>query len=104
MMTPSLFVKKIWQKNNFTFSIVWNDGITQDFKLSDLQRHCPCANCTDELTGQLTIDPKNISEDVRAIVIKSVGRYGLRIQFTSGCSTGIYSFDRLRRMNERVHA
>lgn len=97
-MRNSLFVRQIWQKDNYTFSIQWNDGLTQDFLLCDLQRNCPCAHCTDEMTGKRLIDPKAIPNDVKAIVVRSVGRYGLRIQFTSGCSTGIYSFDRLRKV------
>lgn len=97
MNTP-LFVRQIWQKDNYTFSIQWNDGLTQDFRLCDLQRNCPCAHCADEITGRCLLDPKTVSDDVKAIAIRSIGRYGLRIQFTSGCSTGIYSFDRLRKM------
>ncbi len=97
-MSAPLFVRQIWQKNNDTFSIEWNDGHIQNFRLCDLQRQCPCAHCTDEITGKRLVDPKTVPHDVRAVVIRSVGRYGLRIQFTSGCSTGIYSFDRLRNM------
>jgi DUF971 family protein len=97
MSTP-LFVRQIWQKDNYTFSIQWNDGLVQDFRLCDLQRNCPCAHCADEITGKRLIDPKIIPEHLKAVVIRSMGRYGLRIQFTSGCSMGIYSFDRLRKL------
>lgn len=97
-MNNCLFVRKIWQKDNHTFSIQWNDGVIQDFRLCDLQRSCPCAHCSDEITGKPLLDSKIIPDDVKAVFIRSIGRYGLRIQFTSGCSTGIYSFDRLRKM------
>ena len=97
-MSQLLFICQIWQKNNHTFSIKWNDEMIQDFRLSDLQRNCPCAQCADEITGQSLVDPKMVPDTVRAVVIRNVGRYGLRIQFTSGCSQGIYSFDRLRKM------
>lgn len=93
------YICKIWQEDNYSFSIEWNDGQVQTFRLSDLQRSCPCANCTDENTGKSLVDPKTVDDNVRAVAIRSVGRYGLRIQFTAGCSTGIFSFDRLR---ERV--
>lgn len=99
-MKSPLAIVKIWQKDNQIFSIQWNDGVSQDFRLSELQRNCPCANCTDEITGEKLVDPRTISDDLKAIVIRSVGRYGLRIQYSSGCSTGIYSFDRLRQMKE----
>ena len=97
-MKKSLYMRKIWQKDNVTFCILWNDEKTQEFRLCDLQRNCPCAHCTDENTGRRLVDPHTIDNDVRAIVIRSVGRYGIRIQFSSGCSMGIYSFDRLRQM------
>ena len=41
---------------------------------------------------------KIVREDVRAIKINSVGRYAIRIQFTSGCSAGLYTFDLLRNL------
>jgi ATP-binding protein involved in chromosome partitioning len=94
-MNPSLFICRIWQKNNFTFCIEWNDKKVQEFRLSDLQSNCWCANCRDELTGHSRVDPRTLDLDVRAVMIRSVGRYGLHIQFTSGCSTGIYRFEQL---------
>jgi DUF971 family protein len=97
-MNIPLFVCRIWQKDSYTFSIEWNDGCIQNFRLSDLQSNCPCANCFDEITGKSLLNPKNISEQVKAIVIRSVGSYGLQIQFTSGCCTGIFSFESLRKM------
>lgn len=95
-----LFIKRIAQKDNYTFSIEWNDGKTQDFRLSVLQRLCSCANCRDENTGERLIHSGQVKEDVKAVSIRSVGRYALRVQFTSGCSTGIYSFDMLRNIKE----
>ncbi len=97
-MTQPLLIRTIRQKDNYTFSIQWTDGLEQSFRLSELQRKCPCARCIDENTGQPILDPRTVKDDVRAVRIRSVGRYALQIQFTSGCSTGIYSFDRLRHL------
>lgn len=93
-------VEKIFQKDKHTFNVEWSDGLRADFRLCDLQRHCPCAGCTDENTGKSLIDSTTISDDLRASSIESVGRYALRIHFSSGCSKGIYSFDFLRKMAE----
>lgn len=90
-----LAIRHIKQKDNYTFSILWNNEREQTFRLSRLQANCPCANCVDEKTGRRLISPHLIKEDVRATVIRNVGRYALRIQFTSGCSMGIYSFELL---------
>lgn len=101
MNLPPIFVRSISQKDNHTFVIQWSDGKTHQFRLSELQKKCPCANCIDESTGKRLLDEAMVNENVRAARILSVGRYALRIQFTSGCSTGIYEFDRLYRMGEK---
>ncbi len=93
-------IKEIKQKDNYVFTITWNDGEVIDYKLSELQKRCPCANCTDELTGKRVVDPNTIDEHVKAKRIVSVGRYAIRIDFTSGCSKGIFSCDDLRAAND----
>lgn len=94
------YVRKIWQKDNHHFAIEWTDGLNAEYRLSDLQKQCPCAKCVDEATGKRLLDEKTIYEDVRAIRIENVGRYALKIQFTSGCSSGIYSFEMLHKMGK----
>lgn len=92
-------IQKIEQVDNYHFLIQWADGSTQTFRLSDLQRNCPCAQCMDEMTGKPLLDPTTVPDEVKALSIRSVGRYGLKIEFSSGCSMGIFSFDRLKGMN-----
>lgn len=102
MKNPSsapILVRKIQQVDNHSFSIDWSDGKHSMYRLSELQKQCPCANCVDENTGKRLSDDKMVKTDVRAIRIASVGRYALRIQFTSGCSTGIFSFNLLRKID-----
>lgn len=89
-------IYNIWQKDNHTFCIDWSDGATSAYRLSDLQSRCPCAGCVDEKTG-LRVSG-GVKDGVRAVKIESVGRYALRIQFTNGCSNGIFSFDMLRNL------
>lgn len=91
-------VQKIFQQDNFTLAIAWEDGTVKSYRLSELQKSCPCAGCVDESTGKRTTSSNQVQPDVRAVKIASVGRYGLRIQFTSGCSSGIYGFDVLQKM------
>ncbi len=91
-------IKNINQVDQHTFSITWNDNIIGHYRLSELQKNCPCANCNDEQTGKKLIDSKTIDSNVSAKKISSVGRYALKIEFTSGCSTGIYEFDMLYEM------
>lgn len=89
-------IKKIIQKDKATFTIEWSDGVILDYSLSDLQKRCPCAKCMDASTGKRMIDETSIDLNVQAKKIMNVGRYALRIEFTTGCSSGIYGFDMLR--------
>lgn len=97
MTISPLFICNIWQKDLYTFAIEWNTGIVHSFRLSHVQRACPCAKCRDAKNKGHVCD---VTEDVSALLIRSVGRYGIRIQFTSGCSSGIYSFDALYQLAE----
>ena len=81
------FISKVVQKDRQHFSIEWTDGVKIDYNLPFLQEHCPCARC---------LEHRNVDPSVSARKIKSVGRYALQIEFTSGCSKGIYSFEFLR--------
>lgn len=96
-----MFVKRIVQKDGHHFRIEWEDGYVQNFRLSDLQRNCPCAGCMDEFTGKKLLDPNSVDENVKAVRLSNVGRYGLRIKFSKGCSNGIYSFNMLRQLQEK---
>ena len=94
-----LAIKQIKQIDNHHFQIDWNDDTTATYHLDKLQKNCPCAGCVDESTNirkPLATEMSLIAEEVRAKSIKSVGRYALKIQFTSGCSAGIYDFEFLR--------
>lgn len=96
-------IKEIRQKDNYTFSILWTDGEETEHRLSDLQKQCPCALCRDEISGKQIVDPATLNKLVRARRIVSVGRYALRIEFTSGCSLGIFGFDFLRASSNRFY-
>ena len=99
MQARAAFVRSIQQKDDHVFTIEWTDGMLADYRLSELQKRCPCASCVDESTGKRILDRDSIDDNVRAKRVKSVGRYALRVDFTSGCSNGIFGFDLLRIMN-----
>jgi DUF971 family protein len=90
MNVAAYYITDIKQTDNFTFTITWNDGFTHAYRLSDLQKKCPCAGCQERSQS------RTVKEDVKTVRIMSVGSYGLRFEFTSGCKTGIYSYDLLR--------
>jgi len=62
-----------------------------------LRLACPCAGCVEEMSGRPLLRPESVGPEVRPVSLALVGAYGLRIQWSDGHGTGIYTFDLLRR-------
>ncbi len=97
-MINYLAIKEIWQVDERTLGVLWTDQKESRFDVVDLRKQCPCAVCTDEMTGKRKLVLTSIPETVRPVLIKSVGRYALSIRFGDGHDTGIYTFEYLKRL------
>jgi ATP-binding protein involved in chromosome partitioning len=76
--------------------IEWQEGTHEGFYLARaLRLACPCAACVEEMSGRPLLDPARVAEDVRPLSVALVGAYGLRINWSDGHSTGIYTFEQL---------
>ena len=78
--------------------IAWVDGGKSLFEVRELRLACGCAACVDEWTGEGRLDPSSVPEDVHPTSIETVGRYAIQIEWSDGHSTGIYPFERLRKL------
>jgi len=83
-----------------TLAVTWADGREDRFDVRALRLACPCAACVDEVTGRRRLDPARVPADVRPVRVTGVGNYALKVVWSDGHDTGIYAFDRLRRMGE----
>ena len=81
---------EIQQLSRYCFQIRWSDSSCDEYLLSDLQKNCPCLSCQSA--------PKIVEPLVMAEEIKTIGKYGLKIIFTSGCNQGIFSFSDLKNL------
>lgn len=70
----------------------WEDGHEQVMSPAYLRRHCRCALCVNELTGERLLDPGSVPEDLAVTRIGLVGRYALQFEFGDHHATGIYPF------------
>jgi DUF971 family protein len=99
-------------KKEEKLDIDWQDGTHCTYSLSLLRTMCPCAQCRMVRDGSdphdispapkrkplLTILPGNFSEKITVKDAKLVGNYALKIEWSDGHDSGIYSFEYLREI------
>jgi DUF971 family protein len=83
-------------------AIRWDDATESYIRLEDLRRACPCAGCQGEVDvlGNLHKGPERAlaASAFRLQRISQVGSYGIQPVWADHHSTGIYSFEYLRRL------
>lgn len=80
--------------------VAWSDGGASRFPFRWLRGHCPCAVCVSETTGLRMVGVGDVPEDVHPTGAGFVGNYAIKLQWSDGHDTGLYSwewFDVLRR-------
>jgi ATP-binding protein involved in chromosome partitioning len=77
--------------------IRWADGHEQIVPARALRLQCPCAVCVDEHSGKRLLDPRSVPATIRPSRFHWVGNYALQFEWSDGHSTGLFSFDFLRR-------
>ncbi len=90
---------EITRANAHDLKIIWPDGQERIYPSRELRMSCPCAGCVDETTGAIRILPTHIPEDVHPVTVSVVGRYAITIRWSDGHHTGIYTFEKLRKMS-----
>lgn len=86
--------------------ITWADGHASHYDFVYLREECPCATCNDERAKKAdapfpampaAASPLQMFKPKPgARTAQAVGHYAIKIDFTDGHSTGIYSYDYLR--------
>ena len=89
---------QIIEENDSEITIVWSDEKESLYRAPDLRRKCPCAGCVNEWTGERTLKPETVKDDLSFKSIAVVGRYALNFNFSDAHETGIYSFKYLREL------
>ncbi len=79
----------------------WSDGLEYELSYQTLLYWCPCAKCSpsrdDESTASELIS--NIDELLfEKPQVSKVGSYALKFEFSQGCNSGIFTFERLYRL------
>jgi ATP-binding protein involved in chromosome partitioning len=82
--------------------ILWDDGTLMSYNPHKLRTACPCAGCRNEMTGEKILRDEDVPQDVKITDARPVGRYGLNLIFSDGHSSGIYIFDVLRALGDKM--
>jgi DUF971 family protein len=77
--------------------IDWADGYTSRLTFEHLRVECPCAECKGHTPDQAQVITGK--EDVSVLEVQPVGNYAVQIHFSDGHSTGIFTWDYLRRLS-----
>jgi DUF971 family protein len=87
--------------------IEWKDGHRSQWSFKWLRWACPCATCVEERKvegrkpGEAKPEPKQLlpmyTPHARPTEVTPVGRYAIRFAWEDGHTSGIYSWDYLRR-------
>jgi len=93
--------RQIIEESDSEITINWSDEAETKYDAANLRRACPCAGCINEWTGEKTLKPESVAEDLSFSSIAIVGRYALNFNFSDGHDTGIFSFNYLRQLSEK---
>ena len=86
--------------------IDWKDHHHSEYTAAYLRDECPCATCT----GAHGTEPQKTSYAsapspfqmykpvLKMLNVEPVGQYAIRIEWSDGHNTGIYSFDHFRKI------
>lgn len=102
-MEPS--PKKMDLKKDRGLTIQWADGSTSYYSIAYLRKYSPSADARqlrEEMKrNPLTVLPANFGQGgpLTAVGAELVGNYAIRITFSDGHDTGIYSWDYLREID-----
>ena len=88
--------------------IDWSDQHHSEYPLGHLRDECPCATCTGahgtepQKTNYSAPAPANPFQMYKPVLkmlnVEAVEAYAIRIDWSDGHNTGIYSFDHLRKI------
>lgn len=97
-------------KKDRGLTIQWGDGSTSYYSIAYLRKMSPSAEAR-ELREQIERNPLAIlpsssapAGPLTALSAELVGRYAVRIRFSDGHDTGLYSWDYLREIDPAMQA
>lgn len=89
-------------KDQRILEITWPDNSVDKLPFKFLRCECPCAGCVDEFTGERFLDPATVPDDVHPVEIGFSGNYALKIHWSDGHSTGLFTWAFLNKLRDQA--
>jgi DUF971 family protein len=89
------------RKDENVLEIEWQDGSSHRHPAWDLRCDCRCAGCVDEITGERLLDFRTVPAEIRIVDAKMVGNYSIKLVFSDGHDTGLFTWEHLKQLGER---
>jgi DUF971 family protein len=106
MSTTPPIPQRLALKKDLQLEIRWSDGLESVYPVRFLRAKCPCAACREfrDKAAKTRLMVLNSTHDgpIVATSAQMVGNYAIRIDFSDGHVTGIYSFEYLRELAETM--
>lgn len=98
VMARNIYVPRAIERRDDALLVEWADQHTGTvFPARLLRLACPCAGCVEEMTNKPILDPGSVPMDIRPVSVEFVGTYGIRIRWSDGHGTGIFTYEQLYR-------
>ncbi len=111
LMSPMTTPTRLDLKRNERLEVQWQDGVLGIYPIALLRAMCPCAKCKDDRKAappasnpagkkrtSLTVLPGDHSKPLSVLSAEMVGNYAIKLDWSDGHSSGIYSFQYLREI------
>jgi len=85
-------------KDEGCFEFDWSENERYRVPFKYVRGECPCASCIEEWTGRRLLDLNTIPDDVQPVELSHTGNYALKIVWSDGHTTGLYTWDRLHAL------
>lgn len=86
------------KKQEGILEVQWRESEPYRIPFKLIRENCPCANCVDEITGERMLDPETVPADIVPTGMDFVGNYALKVTWSDGHSTGLYTWDVLEKL------
>ncbi len=80
-----------------SLQVVWADREDR-LPFRYLRGECSCAQCVNEWTGERMLDLASLPADVAIERMELVGNYAVRVYWSDGHSSGLYTWARMREL------